>query len=80
MNGHKTWALWLAGTLGTFALWERKAFKARSTGKPSATLTATMRCWLGLKPRHPRRFVLAPMFAAFVIYLWGHFLHGKWNA
>lgn len=80
MNGHRTWALWLAGTLASFAWWERKALKQRAPGKPSTTLTATLRCWIGIKPQHPRRFILAPAFAAFVAYLWLHFLHGRFNA
>lgn len=80
MNGHRTWGLWLLGTLASFAWWERKAFQDRGEGKPSQTLTATMRCWLGLKPRGRRRFLLVPLFAAFVGYLWSHFLWGWWNA
>jgi hypothetical protein len=80
VNGHRTWGVWLVATLGTFAWWERKALKARCAEKPSGTLTATIRCWLGLKPRGKRRFVLAPAFAAFCGYLLTHFCFGWWNA
>lgn len=80
MNGHRTWGLWLLGTLGTFAWWERKAFRNRGLDKPSATLTATMRCWMGVKPRGKRRFLAVPAFGAFCIYLAGHFIFGLWNA
>lgn len=80
MNGHKTWGLWLLGTLGTFAWWERKAFRIRGVDKPSATLTATMRCWLGIKPQGRRRFLLVPAFSAFCAYLFLHFVAGLFNA
>lgn len=80
MNDQTKWAAWLAGTLGTFAVLETKALKARSVDKPSGTLTATMRAWMGLKPRHRRRYLLAPAFAAFCAYLWLHFLYGLFNA
>ncbi|WP_134667856.1 hypothetical protein [Amycolatopsis sp. CFH S0078] len=80
MNADQRWAGWLAGTLGAFAVLEARALKARAPGKPSGTLTATMRRWLGLKPRRARRFLLAPLFAGFLGYLWLHFLHGRFNA
>jgi hypothetical protein len=80
VNGHRTWSLWLLGTLGTFAWFEHKAFRDRGEEKPSVTLTATFRCWIGVKPRRRHRYIAAPVFAAFLIYLWGHMLHGKWNA
>jgi hypothetical protein len=80
VNGHKTWGLWLLGTLGTFAWFEHKAFRDRGEEKPSVTLTATMRCWMGVKPQGKRRFLAVPAFGAFVIYLGGHFIFGLWNA
>lgn len=79
-NPNRTWAAWLIGVLGSFAALEYPALRRRVADKPSGTLTATMRRWLGLNPRARRRFILAPCFAAFVIYLWGHFLFGRWNA
>jgi hypothetical protein len=80
VNGHRTWGIWLVATLGSFAWWERKAFQHRGPEKPSQTLTATFRCWLGVKPLHRRRYIAVPAFAALLIYLWGHMVHGRWNA
>lgn len=80
MNGNKTWSLWLLATLGTFAWWETKALKSRSAEKPSGTLTATMRHWMGVKPRARRRYLLVPAFTAFCAYLWLHFVAGLFNA
>lgn len=80
MPGTVPWSCWLAGTLGVFAVLETRALKQRAPGKPSGTLTSTMRRWLGLNPRHNRRYVCAPLFGAFVAYLWAHFLHGKLGA
>ncbi|MEV8610286.1 hypothetical protein AB0383_20565 [Amycolatopsis sp. NPDC051373] len=80
MNGNRTWSLWLAGTLVSFAWWERKALLSRIPEKPSETLTATVRRWMGVKPRAPRRFVLVPVFTAFCAYLFLHFVAGRFNA
>lgn len=76
MNGHRTWALWLAGTLASFAWWERKAIQQRSPGRPSQTLTSTMRNWIGIKPRKFRRFLLVPAFTGFCTWLIAHFVGG----
>ncbi|MFB9926013.1 hypothetical protein ACFORO_12460 [Amycolatopsis halotolerans] len=80
MDGTVPWSCWLAGTLTAFSILEARALKARQPGKPSGTLTATMRRWLGLKPRRVRRYLLAPLFAGFLGYLWLHFLHGRLGA
>lgn len=80
VNGHKTWGLWLLGTLASFAWFERKAFQDRGAEKPSVTLTATIRCWMGVKPRGKRRFLLVPAFTAFCAYLFLHFVAGRFNA
>ena len=80
MNGHKTWGLWLLGTLGTFAWFEHKAFRDRGEEKPSVTLTATMRCWIGIKPRGRRRYLFVPAFISFCAYLLLHFVFGLFNA
>lgn len=79
MDGTRPWSCWLAGTLGVFAVLEARALKARGPGKPSGTLTATMHRWMGLNPRRARRYVLGPLFAGFLGYLWLHFLHGWFN-
>lgn len=80
MTANRKWAAWLTGTLGVFAALEAQALKAREPGKPSGTLTATMRLWIGMNPRHWRRFILAPMFSAFCAYLFLHFIGGRFNA
>lgn len=80
MDDSRKWAVWLTGTVGTFAVLETKALRGRMADKPSGTLTATMRRWLGINPRARRRFLLAPAFAAFTAYLYLHFCHGFFNA
>lgn len=75
----RTWSVWLFGVLSTFAWWEYKALRSRKPDVPSGTLTATMRFWLGVDPRCRRRFVMAPLFAAFLGWMGGHFLFGIWG-
>ena len=79
MSGDRTWGCWLAATLGAFAVLEARALRTRTVDKPSGTLTATLRRWLGLNPRRGRRFVLGPLFAGFLAYLATHFLLGWFN-
>ncbi len=48
MNGEYAWAIWLAGTLGTFAVLEAVAFQRNSAHFP--TLSATLQRWMGIDP------------------------------
>lgn len=74
MTADRSWAAWILGTCASFAAMETRYYRSRST--PSTTLTATLRRWLGIAPRHPRRWLLAPAFAAFLTWFAGHILLG----
>jgi hypothetical protein len=74
------WAAWLIGVLATFFALEAPALRQRVAEKPSGTLTATMRRWLGIEPAARRRTILGPLFGAFCTYLFGHFLFGWWRS
>lgn len=75
MDAHdRTWLAWLAGLLATFGVLETRALIAREPGKPSGTLTSTMRRWLGVDPLRRRRWVCGATFVAFWAYLAAHFL------
>jgi hypothetical protein len=55
------WALWLVGTLGSFAWLEAAALRRRC----HPTLSTTLRRWLGVHPRTGWRRLAFPAFIGF---------------
>lgn len=76
MGADRSWATWLLGTAVAFGVLEGRALRTRIAEKPSGTLTATLRRWIGVDPRSARRWMLAPLFGAFLTWLFGHILLG----
>lgn len=70
------WVYWLSGVVGSFGIIEYIKLQQREPGKPSGTLTAVLRRWLGIDPQHWRRWVLAPLFAGALLVFALHILVG----
>lgn len=68
----KTWAVWLGGTVASFAALEAYAVSSRRV----PTLTAALRCWLGFDPLKRRRHILAVLFALTWSWLVAHVIGG----
>lgn len=69
----RRWAAWLTATLATFAVLEAHALREPLTDdKPSGTLTAALRLWLGVQPAGRRRWIASGLFAAFWLWFVGH--------
>lgn len=67
------WTYWMALAVGSFGLLE-----GRSIAKREQTLSLWLRETLGIQPRKRRRYLLAPLFGAFLTWLFGHIL-GDWG-
>lgn len=80
MNASRRWACWLLTLLAVFFAMEIPALRNRVAEKPSDTLSATFRTWIGAEPKARRRFILVPAFAAFCAWLAGHMCMGWWKA
>ena len=73
----KRWLVWLAATLTSFLVLEAHALREPLTDeKPSETLTAALRYWLGVHPAHRRRWIASALFAGFWAWLVAHIVFG----
>ncbi|PXY33567.1 hypothetical protein BAY59_10825 [Prauserella coralliicola] len=72
-----TWTGLLGGFLAGFAVFETLALRERARGKPGGTLTAYLKRWIGIEPRHWRRWILGPLFGGGLAVLGVHIL-GPW--
>lgn len=83
MKSDTIWKLWLAGVLGSLAVFETPALirGRRERDKPSGTLTYWWRGVLGTRrgELRRRRWILAPVFGAFCVWLAGHMCLNKWD-
>jgi hypothetical protein len=71
------WAAWLTATLVSFTVLEARALREPLTDeKPSGTLSAALRLWIGVQPARPRRWIAGSLFAAFWAWFVGHCLLG----
>lgn len=68
----RTWALWLAATVTTFAALEAHAVSSRRI----PTLSHCLRVWLGVEPVKRHRHIAALAFAAFWSWLVLHVVVG----
>lgn len=68
----KSWALWLAATVATFAALEAHAVSTRKV----PTLSHCLRVWMGIQPAKRHRWVASLAFAGFWTWLCGHCLLG----
>lgn len=68
----KSWAIWLAATVVTFAALEAHAVSTRKV----PTLSHCLRVWLGISPAKRHRHIAALAFAGFWAWLCGHCLLG----
>lgn len=69
----RRWAAWLTATLLSFAVLEAQALREPLTeDKPSGTLSAALRRWLGIAPAGKRRWIASGLFAAFWLWFVGH--------
>jgi hypothetical protein len=77
VNAPTKWAVWLVATVTSFALLEARALREPLTAeKPSGTLSAALRLWIGIQPARPRRWIAGSLFAAFWAWLCLHVLAG----
>lgn len=80
---NKVWGCLLGAFFGTLVFFEGDAIRHRADrvlrGKPTGTLTAWLRHALGIDPRHPRRFVLVPLFVLLFVWFVPHIVLGVWN-
>lgn len=73
----RRWAAWLTATLLSFAVLEAHALREPLTpDKPSETLTAALRLWLGISPASRRRWIASALFAGFWLWFAGHIALG----
>lgn len=76
----RRWAVWLVTFIGSFGILEGKAIKQRAAraaeGKPSGTLTASIRKWGGVSEKRRRRHAFAAFMAGLCFYLYTHLVHG----
>lgn len=73
MDASRRWILWLTATLISFLALEAYALRQPLTDeKPSETLTAALRLWLGIQPASRRRWIAGGLFAAFWVWFAGH--------
>lgn len=77
VDARTRWAVWLGATLASFLALEARALKQPLTDeKPSETLSAALRWWLGIQPAGRRRWVAGSLFAGFWLWLCLHVLAG----
>lgn len=77
MDARTRWALWLAATVASFVALEARALREPLTeGKPSETLSAALRWWLGIQPAGRRRWIAGGLFAGFWAWLVAHVCFG----
>lgn len=83
MNHNRVWATLTAVFAGVFAVAETDAIvkgrRPENRGKPYGTLSAWTQRKLGIAPKHPRRFVLVPIFLAVWGWLGPHITLRIWN-
>lgn len=73
----KRWVVWLTATVVSFLVLEAHALREPLTDeKPSGTLTAALRYWLGVQPAGRRRWIASALFAGFWVWLCLHVLAG----
>lgn len=77
MDASTRWAVWLGVTVTSFAVLEAQALREPlTTEKPSGTLSAALRLWLGVSPARQRRWIAGSLFAGFWAWLCLHLLAG----
>lgn len=77
MDASRRWLWWLTATLASFIALEAHALREPLTDeKPSETLTAALRYWLGVQPASRRRWIASALFAGFWAWLTGHVVLG----
>jgi hypothetical protein len=77
VDASRRWILWLTATLISFLALEAHALRQPLTDeKPSETLTAALRQWLGVQPSSRRRWVASALFAGFWAWLVAHVCFG----
>lgn len=73
----KRWLVWLAATAASFLALEAHALREPLTDeKPSETLTAALRYWLGVQPASRRRWIASALFAGFWAWFCLHVIAG----
>lgn len=73
----RRWAAWLTATLASFVALEAHALRRPLTPeKPSETLTAALRLWLGIQPASRRRWAASVLFTAFWAWFVAHIVAG----
>jgi hypothetical protein len=71
------WGVWLTATLASFTVLEALALREPLTAeKPSGTLSAALRLWIGVHPSRPRRWIAGGLFAGFWAWLVAHVVFG----
>lgn len=68
----RNWLTWLLMTVGSFAWLETCALRSN---EPGLTLSATIRRWLGVSPRHKGKNLLSIGFLGFLAWLGTHIMH-----
>jgi hypothetical protein len=77
VDASRRWILWLTATLLSFLALEAYALRRPLTDeKPSETLTAALRLWLGIQPASKRRWVASVLFAGFWLWFTAHITVG----
>jgi hypothetical protein len=66
----RSWAIWLAATVTTFAALEAHAVSTRR--RP--TLSGALRSWMGHEPVKPHRWIASALWSAFWLWLTAHLL------
>jgi hypothetical protein len=67
------WGVWLGVTVASFTVLEAHALREPLTAeKPSGTLSAALRLWIGVQPARPRRWIASGLFAGFWVWFVGH--------
>lgn len=67
------WALWVAGTLLSFAFIESAALIHH---RPDRTLSDRLRSWLGIVPHRPWRIAGTAVFSGFLFWFLVHIVFG----
>lgn len=74
MNWDLAWGVFLGAAGIGFGVLETLGVRARNSGKPTGTLTAAVRRWLGIDPSHWRRWIFGPLFGVLLGWLGLHML------
>lgn len=68
------WALWLGATVASFVAVESAALYERAQGRTGKTLSATLRRWLGIDPRHSHAVLSTVVASATLLWFGIHIL------